>query len=62
MVDIVFKMEKVFYEKGFVIIKKNQQINEILLIKRGILEIYTYLDGNEFILERLQDGSILGSQ
>ena len=62
MVDIVFKMEKVFYEKGFVIIKKNQQINEILLIKRGILEIYTYLDGNEFILERLHDGSILGSQ
>ena len=33
--------------------------NELILLVDGNVELYTYFDGNEFVLERLYSGSII---
>ena len=30
-----------------------------MVIKRGCVEVYTYFDGNEFIIERLYTGAVI---
>ena len=41
------------------VIKKFDPIKSIIFLAKGILEVYTEIDGNEFVLERLHPGSCL---
>ena len=42
-----------------VILKQFEGIDSILIIMHGQVEIYTEMEGNEFVIERLNKGSII---
>ena len=52
-------MKPRFYEKDAVIYNPETRTQELLLIEYGVIEIFTYFEGNEFILERLYRGTVL---
>lgn len=48
-------------EKGQLIVKKNQLADKIIVIIRGVCEVYTDFESNEFVIETLEEGSIINS-
>lgn len=42
-----------------VVLKQYDPIETIYIIMQGQLEIYTEMEGNEFVIERLNKGSII---
>ena len=52
--EILFKMDRVFYQTGDTILKYGQQTDKLIFVVNGELEVYTECEGNEFVLERLK--------
>ena len=46
-------------EKGEELYKFNDKINEMYIVQDGCLEAYTICEGNEFVLVKLERGSLL---
>lgn len=46
-------------EKDRLLFSPEIKSHELYLIEYGVIEIFTYIDGNEFILERLYRGTII---
>lgn len=59
MIDMIFKMKEVFHEKNKIIIKRSEEANNIMFIKHGCVEVYMLIDGMEFIIDLLFDGSVI---
>ena len=43
-------------------INVNDDLDAVFIVQRGLLEAYTYFEGNEFVLERLPKGSVINMQ
>ena len=56
---VLYTLKQKHYEKDMVILKQNDPIDTIYIIMFGQLEIYTEMEGNEFVIERLNKGSII---
>lgn len=52
-------MRHEYFEKGLIIFKQDELAMTMFFIESGCVELYTLLDGEEFILERLYRGSVL---
>ena len=52
-------MTKNTYEPGQVILNQNEKINEIMIVINGILNVFDYIDGSEFIIDILPMGTII---
>lgn len=57
--NLIYKLEKVNYIRGDTIFKAYDGADSILIIGRGFCEVTTYFEGNEFILEKLGQGSAI---
>jgi len=57
--QIIFSLIPKFYEKNAYIIKENTYSDKLLMIENGIVEIFTYFEGNKFIIENLGTGAII---
>ena len=44
---------------GQIIIKQFDVSNSLLFVESGVIEVYTELEGHEFIIERLYSGSVI---
>jgi CRP-like cAMP-binding protein len=48
-----------FYNSGEVFLKEDDPVDRIIFVVNGKLEIFTEMEGNEFVIETLKPGSIL---
>ena len=48
-----------FYDQGEVLLKEWDEIEKIIFVVNGNLEVFSEFEGNEFIIEKLKPGSIL---
>jgi CRP-like cAMP-binding protein len=57
---IIYNFITKYYLKDMVILREQQDdCNKIIIVVSGILEVFTNFEGNEFIIESLEAGSIL---
>jgi CRP-like cAMP-binding protein len=56
---ILYSFQKKFYDQGEVLLREGDEIDKIIFVVNGNLEIYSEFEGNEFIIEKLKPGSIL---
>jgi CRP-like cAMP-binding protein len=59
MHDIIYSLKPKQYEKGTVLYKPEDDVTSVLFIQEGVVELFTYFEGNEFVIERLYRGSVL---
>lgn len=58
--EIVYKtVSKEVYEQGAHILKPGDIVNFMFFIESGHVQIYDIIDGNEFVIENLGQGSIV---
>jgi CRP-like cAMP-binding protein len=48
-----------FYDKGEIILREGDPIDQMIFVVNGCLEVYQEYEGNEFVIEKLKPGSIL---
>lgn len=48
-----------FYEMHSYIMRENLFSDKLILIENGCVEIFTYFEGNKFIIENLGPGTII---
>ena len=56
---ILYSFEPSFIEIGNVLLKEGDKVESIFIILSGTLEIFASFEDNEFIVEKLQRGSVL---
>ena len=56
---ILYSLKMKLYNNGDEVLKLDQEIDKIIFVVSGCLEVYTEFEGNEFVLEKLKPGSIL---
>jgi signal-transduction protein with cAMP-binding, CBS, and nucleotidyltransferase domain len=56
---ILYCFQMKFYGKGDLVLKEDDEIDQIIFVVHGSLEIFTEFEGNDFIIETLKPGSIL---
>jgi CRP-like cAMP-binding protein len=57
--DIIYTFEEKWYEQGQMIQKVGQQVDSILFVQYGEVDVYTEFEANEFMIERLHAGSCI---
>ena len=48
-----------YYEADESVLREGDEVNEIMIVVHGSLEVFTEFEGNTFIIETLKPGSIL---
>jgi CRP-like cAMP-binding protein len=56
---ILYNLELKYYKGNHLLLKEDDECKLIYIVLSGSLEVYTELEGNEFVLEQLMPGSIL---
>ena len=56
---VAYSLKPIFLQKDEVIIKEEDPTNYMYIIQKGWLEVYSKLDGNEFVYEMLTTASVL---
>jgi signal-transduction protein with cAMP-binding, CBS, and nucleotidyltransferase domain len=57
--DVMYFLRPRYYEKGDILLRPDDHANTLLFIEEGLLEIYTKMEGNEFVIEKLYKGSAI---
>ena len=57
--EIMYKFEIEYHNAGETILRENDEIEDIIIVSHGNLEVYTEFEGNKFVIENLWTGSIL---
>lgn len=55
----MFSLENFYVEPNRVIMRQGDETNYLIIIEHGQVEIFIEFDGNEFIIEKLQSGSVI---
>ena len=58
-VDLTYHLEPVQMEQGQVLFRPDENADKLIFIVDGVVELYTYFEQNEFVLERLFRGSAI---
>ena len=53
------KMIQKKFEAGHVVVKEGTVASSMFFIVSGVVETYTTMEGNEFVLDRLYSGSVI---
>ena len=57
--EFIYTLRVERLEADEVLYHENDQTNDLIFIQSGYLEMYTYIDGNKFVLDILTPGTIL---
>ena len=57
--DTIYSLKPVFYERGTIILKEQEVVKTVMFIEHGMVEVYTEFEGNEFLIDRLYEGSVI---
>ena len=56
---MIYSVKRELFEEGFVFVKQNDEAYNMYIIEMGKVEIYSYFEGNKFVMETLESGSII---
>ena len=56
---VMYGFEQRFYPADEIVLTEHDDTKDIFIVASGCLELYTEFEGNEFIIERLEQGAIL---
>jgi len=56
---MLFSLKKITYNKGHFLLKPGDPINDLVIVFNGVLEVFIVLEDEEFVIERLKQGTIL---
>ena len=61
LTDIIYNMKPKYYSPGEIIQKDDyrSKSESLMLIEYGVVEVYTHMEFNEFVLEYLHSGTII---
>ena len=57
--NIIFSLQQEVFEKDSIVLHANTQADKIYFVEEGQIELYTVFEGNEFVIEKLDRGSVL---
>ena len=57
---LIFSLSTRTYPKNFIFQKPKEAEDNLYLLQKGVIEVYTISEGREFILDRLYRGSVVG--
>jgi len=57
--DIIFSLHQETFEKDSIVLQANQPADKIYFLEEGQIELYTTFEGNDFVIEKLEKGSVL---
>jgi CRP-like cAMP-binding protein len=57
--EVMFSLKQKYYSVGDIVQAKGEEIERIIIIEKGLLEIFTEFEGNEFIFEFFGEGCTL---
>ena len=46
-------MKRKIYDEGLVFMQPNEDVNELIFIEKGIVEVYAFFEGNKFVIDNL---------
>lgn len=55
-------MKSRYYEPGRILYRKGDQVDCLMIVEHGEIEVYSDFEGNEFIIERLPAGSVINQK
>ena len=56
---ILYSFQMKFYNHGDVLLREGDEIDKIIFVVNGSLDVFSEFEGNEFIIDKLKPGSIL---
>jgi len=56
---IVYQMKRRILDKGTLLYKAQEEVNHFRIVQDGIIDVFTFFEGKEFIIERLMRGSLM---
>ena len=59
---MIYRFEQFTFKAGETVLKEGTHLESILIVEQGSVEVVTECDGHEFVLDRLQQGSIINSR
>ena len=57
--DFVYQLPTSLHDKGHVLFKQYEKADKIVIVLNGVCEVFTEMEGNEFVIERLHPGSVI---
>lgn len=60
--EMVFRMQIKEYQQGGMLINEFDEIQSMVIILNGTAEVFTYIDGNMMVIDRLEPGTIINSR
>lgn len=64
LTDIIYNMKPKYYSPGEIILKADMRSRSesMMLVEYGVIEVYTEMEFNEFVIEYLHSGSIINDR
>ena len=56
---ILYSLEEKYYPIGHIVLQEQDETDKLFIVSHGALEIYSEFEGNEFLIETLNEGSVL---
>ena len=56
---LLYSLEEKYYPIGHILLKEQDNTETLFIVAHGALEVYSEFEGNDFIIETLNEGSIL---
>lgn len=58
-IDVLYSMQRIIYDKGSILMQPNDNPSDLYILQDGVIEVFTYFEEHEFIIETLHRGSII---
>jgi CRP-like cAMP-binding protein len=56
---LIYTLKSQQLEEGSMVLKIGDEIDRIIFVERGQIEVYTEFEGNEFVIDRLGPGAVI---
>ena len=54
-------MDRIILSKGTPLFRPCEIANDVFFLEKGIIEVFTELEGNKFVMDRLGPGTVINS-
>lgn len=56
---LIYTLKHHFLEEGSMCLKVGDQVDKIVFVERGQVDVYTEFEGNEFVIDKLGPGAVI---
>lgn len=59
MQEVIYNLKPRKFQRGEILFRVNDPASSVFFVAEGQVELYTYFEGHEFVIEKLNRGSAL---